>query len=101
MPAVHTAITNVAVTTQISPPRAERLSLYIRNYQASTGTIWVALGQAATAGSNGEIEIVPGGEYTWSGVITPLDSGMAYIPTDSVNIIVSGGTATGAVVEYL
>ena len=101
MPAVHTPITNVSVSTQVVPSHSGRISLYIRNYQGSSGTIWAALGQAATAGSNGEIEIVPGGEYTWSGVMTPIDSGMSYIPTDSVNVIVSGGIATGAVVEYL
>jgi len=63
--------------------------------------MWLAFGNAATAGSNGEMEIVPGGEYSWGGVLTPLASGEAYIPTDSVNIIISGGSATGAVVEYL
>jgi hypothetical protein len=101
MPAAPTPVTNVSVSTQFAPNRPERLSLYVRNYSGSTGTMWLALGVPATAGTNGEYEIVPGGEYSWTGILTPIEAGNVYIPTDSVNIIISGGSATGAVVEYL
>lgn len=97
-PTVHTAITNVTVSTQFVVSRTERRALYIRNYAASVGTMWLAFGQAATAGTNGEMEIVPGGEYNWNGLLPPLQGN---VPLESINIIASGGTATGCVVEQI
>lgn len=98
VPTVQTAITNVAISTLFAPARAERRALYIRNYSASTGTMWIAFGFTATAGTAGEIELVPGGEYNWNGLMPPLQGN---VPLESINIIISGGTATGCIVENL
>lgn len=98
VPTVQTAITNTAVSKQFAPARTERRALYIRNYVASTGNMYLAFGFTATAGTAGEIEIVPGGEYNWNGLLPPLQGN---VPLESINIIVSGGNATGCIVENL
>jgi len=98
VPTAQTLIPNSAVSSQITPSRAERRALYIRNYAASVGTMWLAFGATATAGINGEMEIPPGGEYNWNGLLGPLQG---TVPLESINIIISGGTATGCVVEFL
>lgn len=60
--------------------------------------MWVAFGQDATAGTNGEWQVTPGATWTWNGLMPPLQGN---VPLESINIIVSGGSATGAIIEQL
>jgi hypothetical protein len=60
--------------------------------------MYIAFGQPATAGTNGEMELVAGGEYNWNGLLPPLQGN---VPLESINIIVTGGSATGCIVENL
>src|SRR5882672_2323064 len=98
VPTVQTAIINAPASLEVVPARIERRALYIRNYSASTGTMWIAFGKDATAGSGGEMELIPSGEYNWNGLLPPLQGN---VPLESISIIVSGGTATGCIVENL
>jgi hypothetical protein len=82
----------------------DRRSLYIRNYSTSLVTMWVAFGQPATAGTNGEMEVPPDFEYTFGGSLKPSTQtlpGSFYLPNcphESINVITSSGVATGCVV---
>ncbi len=82
-----------------------RRMLYIRNYAASAQTIWVLFknGGTATAGLAGELEVQPGGEYTFGGPLPyskqtlPGGFNLAVCPQEEVHVITSSGIATGTV----
>lgn len=85
---------NATVSNSIPVPNdADRRSLYIRNYGNSSSTMWVAFGQPATPGTNGEMEIVPGSEYSFGGDLKPSTKtlpGGFYLPNcphESINVI--------------
>ena len=89
------------VDTQVLPMDPKRLYLHIRNYAASGQTMWVAFGQAATPGANGELEIVPGSEYIWGNALGNAPGKLLQhnlqesCPTDAIHIVTSTGTALG------
>lgn len=103
MPTTQTAINASSAPAQVLSADPTRRWLYIRNYSASAQTIWVAFGKTATAGTAGEREIIPGGEYSWGGPLPPatqnIPGGFALppVPTESISVITSSGTATGTV----
>lgn len=68
-----------------------RNSLYIRNYANSTASMWVAFGQVATPGANGEMEIVPGSEYAFGGPLVPNNTTpMKGYPIEYVSVVTTG-----------
>jgi hypothetical protein len=94
---------------QVAPNDADRRACYIRNYSNSTvnpgqGTMWVAFGVVATAGTNGELEVVPGAEYSFGGDLRPTTQTLPgsfrlpNCPLESISVITTGGTAVGCVV---
>jgi hypothetical protein len=85
--------------------RNNRRRVYIRNYSSSTGTMWLRWdGTAAASGGNGEMEIIPGGEYQWGGPIParvknlPLGQDLPHCPQEQASIASSGGAANGCIV---
>ena len=82
------------------PADRDRRGLYLRNYSNSSATMWVAFGQPATLGTNGELEIPPGSEYSFGGELKPSTRtlpGSFYLPNcppESINVICSA-TASG------
>lgn len=95
----HFKINATGVSSVAAPADVNRISLYIRNYSGSGQTVWVAFGQVATAGTNGEMELVPGAEYAFGSTTFPNNTlPLKAYPTESVNVITSTGTATGCIV---
>src|SRR5271168_3835210 len=100
----------VTITGQLpSGANPDARSIYIRNYanaivNPGQGSMWVAFGAVATAGTNGEMEIVPGDEYSYGGPLPPstlnLPGGtrLPNCPTEFISVISTGGTAVGCVV---
>lgn len=91
---------NTSAVTVV-PANPNRRLLYIRNYvdatlNAGAVTMWVAFGQTATQGTNGEYELVNGGEYPWNGPLPPL---VGNVPTEFISIITNTGSAKGCVIE--
>jgi hypothetical protein len=101
----HAINANTSTSVQVAGANSNRNSLYIRNYASGVvnpgqGTMWVAFGVPATVGTNGEMEILPGGEYSWgSGLLPNNTTPLKGYPLESVNIISSGGAAVGCCVE--
>lgn len=89
---------NTGTSSQALVQDNGRCFMYIRNYAGSAGTLWVAFGQAATAGMNGELELPPGQDkvfgsnYLDNPIAPPFSNNC---PKGSVNVISSAGTATG------
>lgn len=91
----QTPINATTNDAQLLPYQSERTYLHIRNYSGSTETMWVAFGRAATAGTNGELEIVPGSEYIWGSILWTAYGSQPSCPQDPIHVITSTGTASG------
>ncbi len=71
------AATSTAATITAAGPNGgadpNRRYMLIRNYSASQQTMWIAFGAAATCGTNGELEVLPGYAYEFgtSRLISP------------------------------
>ena len=69
--------------------------------------MWIAFGQVATAGTNGELEVPPGTEYIWGQALgAPADIANVLdvrrqCPTDAIHVITSTGSATGCALTQL
>lgn len=93
--------TNIAATHN-----ADRRFVYIRNYANSTNSIFVLFSdtRSATAGAQGELEIVPGAEYLFGGALKPSTMTLpgSFVlpncPLEQINVITSTGTASGCVI---
>ena len=96
------ALTGSAVTVVPAIGAILRQYMAIQNYVASPGTMYVAFGKVATAGTAGEWELPAGATIAWGnpppGVISPsvIFAGVAP-PQESVSIINSGGNANGGI----
>ena len=105
MATTQTLINASAISTQVIGRDPSRRMLYIRNYGASAQTIWVLFGGSgtATAGLAGELEVVPGGEYTFGGPLPfskqtlPGGFNLPVCPQEEVYVVTSTGTATGTI----
>lgn len=108
----QTAITATGSTGVVRAADPTRRMLFIKcyvnnptNQVAQTGAIYVAFGKAATVGTAGELELIPGSEYVFGGPLPPrvanLPHGMILpnCPTESINVISSSGTVYGAILE--
>ena len=106
MPTAQYAISATSVSSKIVDADQHRRYLMIQNYYASTESIYVAFGQAATPGNNGELEIVAGAHYEIPGF--PLKSPLPVLqgqpnvafpncPSESINVITATGSATGSI----
>jgi hypothetical protein len=114
-----TVLKPITATTAPSTPlgtvnNSARRFLYIKNYVyvpnggaspvAQQGVLYVAFGQDATPGQNGEYELLPGGEYNWGGPLPPnvgnlpLGFYLPVCPSEYVSVIASNGTVYGAIV---
>jgi hypothetical protein len=100
--------TSVAATTVALD--STRRMLHIKNYfyqpgttTAQTGVIYVAFGKVATLGTAGELELIPGGEYTYGGPLPPnkqtLPGGfiLPVCPQEYISVITATGTMYGFV----
>jgi hypothetical protein len=101
----QTVISAGTSSAQVLAANAGRRSLFIQNYAESSSSIYVAFGQAATAGAAGELEIPPGQNFSWGGTLAmpanPPSTGplaAPACPTESINVIVASGSATGSVI---
>ena len=97
-PTIQTPITYTTTAVTFVPARDERRALTIQSYAGSVGYMYVAFGKTATAGTAGEWEIAPGAVFNWNGLMPPLQGN---VPLQSISIIVTGGSATGAICEFL
>lgn len=107
----------IAATTVASYPMGQvnysnRRYLYIKNLLTlpggsvtqQTAILYVAFGQPATQGENGEIELNPGEYYTWGGPLPPnvgtlpLGFFLPVCPTEYISVISNQGTAYGSIV---
>lgn len=81
--------TNVAKT--FITGSQSRIFFYIKNYASplSSDNMYIAFGQAATNGLNGELELLPGQELVFGGTSAPQNC-----PQGSISII-SPTTANG------
>lgn len=103
----QTAISAGSVTPQTIPVNYNRRQLWIQSYgapeQSSNPTMWVAFGVPATAGTNGEIQIVGGAMFVW-GAGDSYQRGasteFSVCPGEYISIIAQSGTAVGMVQEY-
>ena len=96
----------------VVPADPNRTYLSIRCYTNAPGTLtpqtdsfYVAFGQAATAGANGEMEFPPGTDYIFGGqVISPWPTARGpdvQCPQESINIIApTGRTVYGAILVF-
>jgi hypothetical protein len=105
MATVHTPIVAADASTQVLAANSGRRSLFVQNYAESGASIYIAFGQPATAGANGELEIPPGQNFSWGGTLAmpanPPSTGTTAAPacpTESVNVIAASGFASGAVI---
>jgi hypothetical protein len=105
MATAQTPIVASGTSIQVITASASRRSLFIQNYAESAVSMYIAFGQKATAGANGELEIPPGQNFSWGGALAmpanPPSTGTAPAPScpaESVNVIVASGSATGAVI---
>lgn len=107
----QTLLSASAVASNPVPYNPDRRFAYIRNYSASAATIWVLFvpqgsNQVATAGLNGELEILPGMDYEFGGKLDPTTKQLPgsfklpNCPLEGISIITSGGTATGAFMQF-
>lgn len=105
----YTISANTSTSTQAAAADTTRRYMIIQNYQNATvnsgqGTMYVAFGVAATAGTNGELEIPPGAAYVFGGKLDPSKQtlpGSFFLPntpTEAVNVISVGGTAVGSII---
>lgn len=80
-----------------------RNSMYIRNYGDPTVnpgqvSMWVAFGKVATVGTAGEMEIVPGAEYSFGPSLLPNNTTpLKGYPQEFVSIITASSTAVGCI----
>jgi hypothetical protein len=105
MATVHTPIVAGTSSTQIASANSGRRSLFVQNYAESGSAMYIAFGQPATAGTNGELEIPAGQNFSWGGRLAmpanPPSTGPTLAPacpTESINVIVASGSASGAVI---
>jgi len=105
MATVHTPILAVGSSTQVAGANSGRRSLFVQNYAESSVSMYVAFGQPATAGTNGELEIPAGQNFSWGGTLAmpanPPSTGPTLAPacpTESINVVVASGSASGAVI---
>lgn len=107
--------TVIAATTSAATVLAAdttRRFLYIKNYAYQPGTttpqtdvIYIAFGKTATAGTAGEIELVPGGEYIFGGPLPPRISNLPKgfvlpnCPTEYISVIATGTTKGAIMVQ--
>lgn len=111
--ATPVAATTVAAT--VAPSNSARRFLYIKSYvyvpngggspSQQSGILYVAFGQAATPGQNGEYELVPGAEYSFGGPLPPsvgnLPRGfiLPVCPQESISVVSTSGTVYGTIVQ--
>ena len=110
----QTVISATASSSLVVPQNQNRRQLYIRNYFNAPGTltpqthtmyVMFKNGGPATAGGAGEIEIIPGGEYTFGGPLPPSTKtlpGSFFLPncpTEDVYVITEAGNASGCILE--
>jgi hypothetical protein len=105
MATLHTAILAGTSSAQVAAANSSRRSLFVQNYAESGTPMYIAFGQAATAGTNGELEIPAGQNFSWGGTLAmpanPPSTGPTLAPacpTESINVIVASGSASGAVI---
>jgi hypothetical protein len=95
----------------VAPYNPDRRGIYVRNYAASAGTIWLTFGGTnangqpitqATAGGAGEMEIVPGTEYSFGGLLHPTKNnrplGFNFPSCPLEAIYIYGSSATGCLI---
>lgn len=97
MPTQQSAIAATHIAAQVLTSDPNRRYLLIRNYSASQQTMWILFGgTAATCGTAGELELLPG--YTYEFGTSRLTSPQGLVannqtfiqpncPTEAVNII--------------
>ena len=69
MATAQTPIVASNTSIQVLATSAFRRSLFIQNYAESAVSMYIAFGQSATAGTNGELEIAPGQNFSWGGIL--------------------------------
>jgi hypothetical protein len=102
MATTQTPIVVATSSVQVAGASAVRRSLFIQNYAESAVSMYIAFGQSATAGTNGELEIPPGQNFSWGGILAmpsnPPSTGTGLAPAcpaESINVIVASGSARG------
>lgn len=93
MTTIQIAINANNVSAQVLTSSQSRIFLYIKNYASplSGDNLYVSFGQAATAGTNGELELLPGQELVFGGTSAPQNC-----PQGTISVI-SPTTAKGCV----
>jgi hypothetical protein len=111
MATVQTALNATSTASNPVPYNPDRRFAYIRNYTNSGATMWVLFvpqgsTAVATAGTNGELEILPGMDYEFGGKLDPTTKQLPgsfklpNVPLEGISIITSGGTATGTFMQF-